>query len=599
MTTVSLETSVPTPGPVRARASGNWFNGLNVLLLALTGAVIISIAYACNRLGYSGASALFWLGQALLLLPVAWRVLSRSAATGERLLLLSGVAAAQALVVFAYSPDMYRFNDELQHYRTADDILQTGQLFGANSFLPVSPGFPGLEEAATAVTHLTGLSLFYSGVIVVSVAHTILPIVIFMLLREISKSSRLAAVGALVYATCPHNGYFNALFLYTALALPFLVLTLRGVVRSLHGARLWLVAPPFLVVLITHHLTALAALAIWAAILGVAAFARVEWRRVLQSAGALLLACGVASVWTWWQAPATFGYLAGPITRALGRSTTGGRTADIVSKAPLWETMVTLGAAALTVALIVVGLVQLRRSRARRLLRAFAALGLAYPLVLVVRVVAPGGAELASRGLTYVELVAALPAAVGLIALYDRWPRPSRRWVSFVMVTILFAGSLTAALPPFWGRLPGTFQVDSAESGVDRSVAAIGPWAREELAGGTDQQVACDTGVCSMVAANSQASVYTNSASVFTAASVVAANKRMHDLGLQYLVVDRRVTTQVPSSGSYFYSDPLAGRHTSPLPPETVAKFDQDPQIDRVYDNGNVRVYSTSRTWGG
>jgi hypothetical protein len=569
-----------------------------VLGIALLGALIISISYALNRSTSPGPTVLFWVGQALLLLPAAWRILSKSAGTSERLMLLSGVAAAQALVVFAYSPDRFRFIDELQHYRTAEDILQTGQLFTPNAYLSVSPGFPGLEEAATALSNLTGLSLFYSGVMVVSLAHVILPVVIFLLLREISKNDRLAAVGAVIYATCPHNGYFNTLFIYAALALPFFILTLRGVVRSMYGARLVLVAPPFLVVLVTHHLTVLAVLAIWAAFLVAAAFAGIDRRRILQLAGGLLLACLIAAGWTWWHASATFGYLTRPILRILGQSTSG-RTAAIVSSAPLWESIVTIGAAAVTGTLIVVGLILLRRSHASRLLLAVAALGLAYPLVLVVRVAAPGGAELASRGLTYVELLAALPAAVALIALYDHRPRSSRRLLSFLVVTVLFAGSVTAALPPYWGRLPGTFQVASAESGIDESVGVLENWARTELASTPNQQVACDTSTCSIMAAYGRASVYTNSASIFYATSAADANKRMHDLGLQYLVVDRRVTTQVPSSGNYFFQDPLAGQHKAPLAPPLIEKFDQDSQIDRIYDNGNVQIYLTARTWGG
>lgn len=572
---------------------------LDVLLLVLLGALLISVGYALGRSHSPGGTALFWVGQALLLLPVAWRVLESSTETTERLVLLAGGAAAQALVVFCYSPDRFRFPDELQHVRTAEDILQTGHLFTPNSYLAVSPGFPGLEEVATAVSQLTGLSLFHAGVLTVSLAHTILPVAVYLLLWELSKDERLAAVGAVIYTTCPHNGFFNTLFIYAALALPFLVLTLRGVVRALHGARLALLVPPFLAVLITHHLTALAALGLWGAFLAAALIARVDRRLILRLFIALLGACAAAALWTWWYAPTTFGYLGGPFASLVGTeqaTTAVGRT-PVVATAPTWETGITLGAAALTGSLVALGFAVLWRSRAPRLLVASAALGLAYPLVLVIRVLAPGGAEIATRGLTYVELVAALPAAIGLVKLYDVAPRLPARLLPFLAVTVLVAGSVTAGLPPSWERLPGTFHVAAFESGLDESVAALGPWAQQTLS--PNQGVACDFSSCSMLGAYGRAELSTSASGVYYAANAAEADSLMERLGLSYLVVDRRLTSQTPMTGTYFLRDVQEGQHLTPLAAALLDKFDADPLLDRIYDNGNIQIYATSRTWGG
>jgi hypothetical protein len=63
------------------------------------------------------------------------------------------------------------------------------------------------------------------------------------------------------------------------------------------------------------------------------------------------------------------------------------------------------------------------------------------------------------------------------------------------------------------------------------------------------------------------------------------------DLRLQYLVVDRRLGDSLPESDAYFENDPNAGTITSPLTATQLGKFDQLIDVDRLYDNGNVRIY--------
>ena len=57
------------------------------------------------------------------------------------------------------------------------------------------------------------------------------------------------------------------------------------------------------------------------------------------------------------------------------------------------------------------------------------------------------------------------------------------------------------------------------------------------------------------------------------------------------LVVDRRLGTMLPQDGSYFEYDPMAGRLTAPLSDRQLTKFDGLAGVDRLYDNGTVRVY--------
>jgi hypothetical protein len=63
---------------------------------------------------------------------------------------------------------------------------------------------------------------------------------------------------------------------------------------------------------------------------------------------------------------------------------------------------------------------------------------------------------------------------------------------------------------------------------------------------------------------------------------------------VQYLVVDRRLGTQLPESGAYFEGDPRSGQITSPLTAGQLGKFDLLADVDRLYDNGTVRIYRTA-----
>ena len=64
--------------------------------------------------------------------------------------------------------------------------------------------------------------------------------------------------------------------------------------------------------------------------------------------------------------------------------------------------------------------------------------------------------------------------------------------------------------------------------------------------------------------------------------------ERVH---LEYLVVERRLSTALPESGAYFEADPRGGQITSPLTAGQLSKFDALTEVDRLYDNGNVRIY--------
>ena len=61
---------------------------------------------------------------------------------------------------------------------------------------------------------------------------------------------------------------------------------------------------------------------------------------------------------------------------------------------------------------------------------------------------------------------------------------------------------------------------------------------------------------------------------------------------VEYLVVDRRLSTGLPIVGFYIeVGEPNMYRHVTPMNPAVLAKFDTAPGVSRVFDSGDIRIY--------
>ena len=551
-------------------------------LLVVAGVLVVCAGYAFGREHRPGAEPLYWSGQLLILAPIVLGIFDRRSGEQHRTHLLVVLAGCQSFLAWAYSPLRFTFPDELQHLRTATDIVQTGHLFTPNTYLPVSPGFPGLEIVTTCVCSVTGLSLPLSGLLVASLGHVLLTAAVLGLYSAVLGPGRASSLAGLVYAANPHASYFNTLFVYTALALPFLVLALRLALTQ-HRRRVARIAAllPLGVAVVTHHLTALFGTAM------LVAFALVQLiiDRARRTDNLAVLVVGLnglvlALAWTSLASPETFDYLGRPLA-ALGRALTqqgGSDSLPPLAPPPRWESAVSATSVLVTVGLLAAGALLLRRRTAGpRLPLAFAVLALVYPGVLVVRMVATDGAELATRALTYVMLLVAVPAGVALASLTADPSRRGRKLVAVGLAVLLLAGGITIGLPPWWERVPGRFRVDAFEAGHDLSVEVAGRWAAGHLP--RDAKVASDLTLGGVLASYAAADLATDASPAFYAGTVTGERAVVSRLSLSYVFVDRRITQQTPITGGYFPNDVLEGRHVGPVPARDLRPFDARPQL--------------------
>jgi hypothetical protein len=563
------------------------------LLLTALGILLVSIGYAGGRDGRPWAEAVFWAGHMLAFLPLALVATAPGVASGTRVAAVLGEAFAQAIGKWMYSPLAFAFPDEMQHWRTASDILRTHHLFTPSPLLPVSPVFPGLEEITTSLMSVTHLGLFVAGSIVVGLSHLALAGAAFLLVQRIAGNDRLAAAAALIFAISPHAAFFNEMFVYEAPALLFMAVALYAGVGA-PGRRspdrfvagICIAALP-----VTHHVTA----AVTALVLLATGVAAVLQKR--PDAGRRLLVLGllaaVATVaWILAVAPMTYDYLAGPVKTVLQgflhEGSVAGKSSPTPPGSPL-NTAFSIAAALTMAALGATGVFLSWRRSDNRTMRVFAGLGLTYFIVLAVRALASDGAELATRLLTYSYLFAGIAAALVVVRMWNG-ARRIGGLAAIVALTLVFVGNTTSGWPPSWELVPGHFRVDGFESGVDGNGREAAAWISRHVP--NNDRVACDFTSCALIGAAGRQYPVGDAGKLYYAPRADAAVRRLlADREIAFVVVDRRLTTQLPITGQYFSHDQQSGHHLRPLPAAGLSKFDRLPGASRVYDNGPIAIY--------
>ncbi len=224
------------------------------------------------------ATPLFWLALVLIYAPASLRLCSHAPSRFERIGILVMLVTAFYLLKLLHSPHDFTFADEFVHRFNAEAILHNGRLFTPNSVLRVSPLYPGLEIVTAWLVAATGAPLHLAAALLIGAARLILVLGLFLLYEQISRSARVASLGAAVYMAQPNFLFWSAQFSYESLSLPLAIalLVVAGRYSSLApGTRRRPFMLLFLLVLgalvITHHLT------VFALVVVLAAWSLTEW----------------------------------------------------------------------------------------------------------------------------------------------------------------------------------------------------------------------------------------------------------------------------------------------------------------------------------
>jgi hypothetical protein len=608
---------VTSPGEIREslRNENPPFSAWGVLpivsVLAAIGVALVSVGDSIARTGNQLADIPFWGGLLLVVVPVAFRLLSSDASRPERVGLVAVLGGSTYLVKILHSPTHFGLFDEFLHARTVADISQSGHLFLHNPLLTVSPAFPGLEIVTSAVAQMTGISTFDAGLAVIAVARLLLVLGLFLLFEEIGGSPRLAGIGTFIYATNPSFVFFDSQFAYESLALPLAILAILSALRWQRAER---GRAPYAIVtlgaiaavVMTHHLTSYVLIAF----LGAWTIAsRLVGRPHAWRVPALATAFGalVAGAWVPLYASEIIRYMEPRIAATLsliGLLTGQAATRSLFQAssgipAPDWERFTALATTALLLILLAFGLWRVWRDHRRDAIAVALALGaLGYPASLALRLTVTG-AEESTRIPEFVYLGVAFVGALVIAGLRrptppDRFPARNVAWAG--VAGVVFCGGLVIGVPR-WSRLPGPYLPSADSRSIEPQGITAASWSLRYLGPGT--RIATDRVNRILMGGDGRQYPVTSYGDqvdtwrLFYTSSVDAVDRQIIRAGaLSVLVTDQRLTTALPFTRAYFeLGEPHSDDRTVPLDPAFLNKWDAVAGVSRFFDSGAIRMF--------
>jgi hypothetical protein len=595
-----------------------WLPALS--LLGASGVLLVALADTSARYDMSWAQPLYWLALVVLFTPLATRLIMRGVGRQETIGLVVFLGLAIYFVKLLQSPLTFTFFDEFLHWRTADDILRSGHLFKENSLLPVSPLYPGLEVATTAVANLTGLNIFGAGVIVVGVARVVLVLALYLFYEQVSGSIRIAGIASAIYMGNPHFVIFDAQFAYESLALALFLSILLALLRRqrAHGAeRLGLnivVVVGLWSLVMTHHATSYMVgifLILWATITAVYK----RWFAATQPGiiWVAFLAIITNAIWLVCVASITIGYLAphlqGAIVSILNLIAGEGADRELFKSnsgivTPLLEKLVGLGAPGLIMLCLPVGLLSFWRTSRKDATAFTLALGaLTYPVTLVMRLTG-GGWEVSARSSVFVFLPLAFILALGIEHLWmlgplarlkpflERFKPP----LFALFVAVLLCGGIIAGWSP-WARMPWPYKVGADTRSIEPQGLAAAAWASVYL--GPDSRIAADRINTTLMGTYGEQRMITDLIDHVSISGIflvprIGPNERavLRKGRIHYIVVDRRISTALPLDGHYYEGwEKMIVPYSGPISSAVLGKFDTMPFVSQVFDSGDIKLY--------
>jgi hypothetical protein len=601
--------------------------------LSLTSALALAlVALGLSAGEYSGPSksVVFCGGSFLLFVPLCARIAWPPVSRFERIGLLIVAVSGLYLIKLLSSPLGFTAFDEFLHWRTGDDILVQQRLFTPNALLPISPLYPALEIAATAITNVTGLPLFPAALLLLAISRLIFICALFLFFEAVTGSSRISAIACVVYMGNSSFPIFHGAFSYESLAVVFLILAFLATVCSkadtpVGDRRAMALATPFLLVLAaTHHLTAYIAASLLA-LLTIIVFLRrgVSRRRIAPVA---LTAVVMLSAWVW---PTLMG---NPVGEYLLPSLAEGLL-DIVrllttwmpirmpfvgtdgSTSPLWQRLTMLSAFVLVCLGLAMGFFRaLDRAGAKVVwkrgrmpisvrwsndwLVLLVLLTLVFPITILLRLTESAW-ELGNRLGPFVYFGV---APVVALALAGAWQACSVSLWRGVTAGAALGTMIVGGLFLAWGgpiELPQRYRVVADALSVESMGIDAARWTRLWL--GPEHRFVADRINRNLLAVYGRQQLVTSlQVQVDTSHLLFAATLGPEELNtlkvgdIDYLLVDMRLTQGLPRYGVYFERGEDLQGYELPPDPQALTKFNHIARVSRHFDNGTIIIYGVA-----
>ena len=595
-------------------------------VVAALGLLIVAFGNTAARLEEGQAQLLFWGGLIIIYMPLSLRLFSVSASRAERLCICLLLGLALYLVKVLYSPTGFILHDELATWRQTSDLFLSGQPLSENPIVNGYAGYPGLEAITAALTHLTGMRIFLSGTIVIGIARVALIAALFFFFERALGSARSAGIAIAIYACNPSFLYFDSQFGYESLALvigaAILLLALQWTTRN-SPDRMWnrrgMVAAMVVLaatVAVTHHMTSYAMTAfllLWAVTIAVSPRPHADKRHAWIDGPALpgLIVGAAAILWFVFEASHVTTNELGHVLEDSLESVVNLITGESGSKALFQSAGQTNSTAARVLgvtsvvpllAMIPVGLWRTwLRGEANPLLRALAIVAAFYPVTLLLRLTA-AGTETSQRASEFVYVGIAAIAALLITQQAWRGSRIRRLGLGLALsalATVIFLGGFIVGESPTT-RQPGSFIVGGETRAITPQGGAAARFALEQLPAGS--RVLADRPNSILISSYGHLDRVSGSIEgipvvrVFFSKTFDTVDQRIiSNDAIDYIVVDRRLSHEVPSGGYYFErTEGRADSYREPIDATVLRKFNHVESLSRIFDNGAIAIYDTA-----
>jgi hypothetical protein len=626
--------SLSTPA-APALACG-WFPA--IVLLGTVGVFASAYAFILSRDGKPGLEIFFLLGLVLIFVPPLVRLLTAVPSRFECIAIACSAGLDLYIIKIQCSPGYFSLFDEFLHWRTANDILTTSHLFGSNTLLPVSAYYPGLEIVTNALSTLGHLDTFSAAIVVIGIARLIMVLSLYLLNEHLLHSSRMAGLATIIYMGNPHFLIFDAQYSYESLALPlmtFVLLTLTPhqnitthlrrlgslpfnkafarARRTLLKGNLHCITITALILLAaiatTHHVTDFfldGTLVLWA----ICAIC-LRFTPLHRSYLAMIAVVGIAlSLIIVLQGDnPVVGYVSsflGIAMNELGHIVTGTGSAKPLfhnysgQTTAIWERVITVMSQLLVLTGLPLGLLCLwPRFRANALLCTFGILALCYPLVQVFRFTT-SGSELVDRSAAFLFIPISTILAIAITQL---WPLRllTRSHVATLTTTlsIMMIGAIILGSGPSLSILPGPYMIIADSRSIETRGIQAATWAHSYL--GPDNRMATDRINQILMGTYGDQQIVTSISDHIDTSPIFLSpqldqeqTEIIKQAHVRYLVADMRLIQSLPLLGFYYEQDEQgAYQHKNPMNPQDLTKFATIPQLNKVFDDGDIEIYDT------
>jgi hypothetical protein len=262
---------------------------------------------------------------------------------------------------------------------------------------------------------------------------------------------------------------------------------------------------------------------------------------------------------------------------------------------PLWERLITISSVLLILSCLPFGLLCLwQRYHRNALAYMFGIASLLYPISHVFRFT-NFGSEITDRAAAFLFIPLACVLAIFITQF---WPTRWLSWKQISLITcaisIIFLGGI---ISPPWQLLPGPYLVSADPRSIEPQGIQAAQWTLSHI--GPNNRIATDringllmdTYGDQYILSSLERNI--NVIPIFFSSQLDSSEvSLLRQAKIRYLVIDLRLTTALPTIGFYFEpGEPGSFQHTTPLSPKFLTKFNTIPQINRIFDSGDIIIY--------